>query len=61
MRDRHRPPRYVIRQMVREMLPGERAFIRPLRDRADLVVRDQERGMNALLTLIDTALAPTRR
>ena len=61
VRDRHRPPHYVIRQMVREMLPGERAFIRPLRVRADLVVRDQARGINALLTLIDTALEPTRR
>ena len=29
VRDRQRPASYVIRQMLREMLPGERRFIHP--------------------------------
>ena len=56
--ERRRPPRYVIRQMLREMLPGERAFIRPLREQADLVVRDQARGLEALLVHMDRAFKP---
>ena len=56
--ERSRPPRYVIRQMLREMLPGERAFIRPLREQADLVVRDQARGLEALLVHMDRAFKP---
>ena len=31
VRDRHRPALYVIRQMLREMLPAERRFIYPLK------------------------------
>ena len=38
VRDRQRPASYVIRQMLCEMLPGERRFIQPLKRRADLVV-----------------------
>lgn len=52
VRQRHRSPRYVIRQMLREMLPGERRFIRPLRDHADLVVRDPRRGITDVTRLI---------
>ena len=52
VRQRHRSPRYVIRQMLREMLPGERRFIRPLREHADLVVRDPQRGITAVGRLI---------
>ena len=52
VRQRHRSPRYVIRQMLREMLPGERRFIRPLRDHADLVVRDPQRGITDITRLI---------
>ena len=55
VRDRNRPPHYVIRQMLREMLPGERAFIHPLRQEADLVVRDQGRGLEDLLVRMDRA------
>ena len=55
---RSRPPRYVIRQMLREMLPGERAFIHPLRKQADLVVRDQVRGLEDLLVQMDRAFKP---
>ena len=52
VRQRHRSPRYVIRQMLREMLPGERRFIRPLREHADLVVRDPQNGITAVGRLI---------
>ena len=52
VRQRHRSPRYVIRQMLREMLPGERRFIRPLREHADLVVRDPQHGITAVGRLI---------
>ena len=38
--------------MLREMLPGERRFIRPLRDHADLVVQDPQRGISAVARLI---------
>jgi uridine kinase len=52
VRQRHRSPRYVIRQMLREMLPGERRFIRPLREHADLVVRNPQRGISDVTRLI---------
>ena len=58
VRERQRPPRYVIRQMFREMLPGEREFIHPLRKQADLVVRDQARGLEFLLVRMDRAFEP---
>ena len=41
MRERQRAPFYVIRQMFQEMLPGERAFILPLRQSATVIIRDQ--------------------
>ena len=55
VQQRQRPPGYVIRQMIREMLPGERTFIHPLRDKADLVVRDHKLGIEFLLEHIDPA------
>ena len=58
VRERQRPPRYVIRQMFREMLPGERAFIHPLRKHADLVVRNQDRGLENLLVRMGCAFNP---
>ncbi len=45
VRERHRPAFYVIRQMLREMLPGERRFIVPLKSRADVIVGSVERGL----------------
>ena len=50
---RRRSPRSVLHQMVFEMLPGERAFIAPLRSRADLVIRHQRAGFNAIQRIID--------
>ena len=55
VQERRRSPRYVIRQMLREMLPAEEAFIHPLRSQADLVVRDHSRGIEAVLQRIDHA------
>ena len=53
VRDRQRPPLYVIRQMVREMLPGERRFILPLKHRADVVVRGVENGLIDILSRLE--------
>ena len=39
VRERQRPASYVIRQMLREMLPGERRFIHPLKKRSDVIVQ----------------------
>ena len=39
VRERQRSALYVIRQMLGEMLPGERRFIQPLKKRADVIVR----------------------
>lgn len=52
VRDRHRSPRYVVRQMVREMLPGERQFIVPLKLIASVVIRDQTKGISQVLELL---------
>lgn len=52
VRDRHRSPRYVIRQMLREMLPGERHFIEPLKQNASVVIRDQSKGLDQVLALL---------
>ena len=49
VRDRHRPAVYVIRQMLREMLPGEGRFIAPLKCKADVIVRDVEPGLATVL------------
>jgi uridine kinase len=42
---RQRSARYVLRQTLLQTIPGERHFIRPLRDRADLVVHDPQRSV----------------
>ena len=52
VRDRQRPALYVIRQMLREMLPGERRFIHPLKRRADLVVRGYNFDLEPILSRI---------
>ncbi|MAV10251.1 MAG: nucleoside kinase [Synechococcus sp. MED850] len=57
VRERHRPPGYVIRQMLSEMLPGERAFIRPLRLHADVVVKEPTTAIPSLRMRIKRALA----
>ena len=54
--ERHRSPGYVIRQMVTEMIPGERAFIEPLRTKADLIVQNQRLGLLQISVLIERLL-----
>ena len=34
------------------MLPGERHFIRPLKQNASVVIRDQSKGLDQVLTLL---------
>ena len=50
--DRHRSPRYVVRQMFLEMLPGERQFIEPLKQNASVVIRNQTKGLGQVLALL---------
>lgn len=53
VRHRKRPIRYVIRQMLLEMLPGESLFIHPLRDQATLVIRNQPSALKAVVSALD--------
>lgn len=53
VRERQRPVLYVIRQMLREMLPGERRFIHPLKRRADVVVHGYNWDLGPVLSGID--------
>ena len=53
VRERHRPAFYVIRQMVGEMLPGERRFIVPLKWRADVIVGGVEKGLIDVLARLE--------
>ena len=52
VRDRRRPAKYVIRQMLCEMIPGERRFIHPLKRRADVVVRGDHWDLESILSRI---------
>ena len=38
--------------MFREMLPGERYFINPLKQHASVVIRDQSKGLDQVLALL---------
>ena len=53
VRDRQRPALYVIRQMLQEMLPGERRYIYPLKHRADVIVRGLEKGLKDVLARLE--------
>ena len=57
VRDRQRPASYVVRQMLCEMLPGERRFIHPLKRRADLVVRGYNFDLEPILSRMDRCLS----
>lgn len=52
VRARGRSPMSVLNQMLWQMLPGERRFIVPLRQQADVVVRDPVEGYRAVLARI---------
>ena len=54
VRERQRPAQYVIRQMLQQMLPGERRFIHPLKNRADVIVRGYNWDLEPVLRKIDT-------
>ena len=52
VRERQRPALYVIRQMLREMLPAERRFIYPLRRRADVIAWGYKWDLEPVLSRI---------
>ena len=53
VRERQRSALYVIRQMLGEMLPGERRFIHPLKQRADVIVRGYNWDLETVLNRIE--------
>ena len=53
VRERQRSALYVIRQMLGEMLPGERRFIQPLKKRADVIVRGYNWNLELVLNKIE--------
>ena len=57
VRERDRSAFYVLRQMVLEMLPGERQFIQPLKQCAGVVIKDQTSGLAQVLALLGSAAA----
>ncbi|QNI85366.1 uridine kinase [Synechococcus sp. PROS-7-1] len=53
-RERQRTVASVLRQMLRQMIPGERRFIKPLKEAADVVVTRTDRGLaEAVVSIID--------
>jgi len=57
-RERGHSLSYVIRQTVLETLPGERDFIRPLRQKADLVIQNSPSGLATLTQHARSLVAP---
>ena len=55
---RQRSGLYVLKQTLLQTIPGERHFIRPLRQRADLVVRDPQRDLEPLSERLALLLQP---
>ena len=53
VRERQRSALYVIRQMLGEMLPGERRFIHPLKQRADVIVQGYDYDLEPVLSRIE--------
>ena len=53
VRERHRSPLYVIRQMLTQMLPGERRFIHPLKSRANPRIRGDQSDLATVLDLFE--------
>ena len=51
--ERQRPALYVVRQMLQEMLPGERRFIHPLKRCADMVLRGYDWDIEPVLSRIE--------
>ena len=55
---RQRSGLYVLKQTLLQTIPGERHFIRPLRQQADLVVRDPQRDLEPLSERLALLLQP---
>ena len=55
---RQRSGLYVLKQTLLQTIPGERHFIRPLRQRADLVVWDPQRDLEPLSERLALLLQP---
>lgn len=60
VRERQRSSLSVLRQTVMQMLPGERRFIYPLRDCADLIVRDVSTGCPQAVKRIEALIKTSR-
>lgn len=60
IRERQRTVLSVLKQMFRQMIPGERRFIQPLREEADVVVRHGARNLSEALEPI-ISLCSSRR
>ena len=56
VRERQRSVPSVLLQMLMNMLPGERRFIHPLRDSADLVIRDVPAGLRQATQQIEALI-----
>ena len=57
-RERGHSLTYVIRQTVLETLPGEREFIRPLKQKADLVIQNSTEGLATLTQHARSLVSP---
>jgi len=57
--ERQRSVPSVLRQMLINMLPGERRFIHPLRHSADLVIRNGSAGLLQAMQRIEALLNPS--
>ena len=56
VQDRGRNPLQIIQQMLMHMIPGERAFIRPLRSASLLVITDLSQGKVSAIKVIQSLM-----
>ena len=56
VQDRGRNPLQIIQQMLMQMIPGERAFIRPLRSASLLVITDLSQGKVSAIKVIQSLM-----
>lgn len=60
-RERQRTVISVLRQVLRQMIPGEQRFIKPLKEEADVVVNRTDEGLAEVLTRIRVLCADRRK
>ena len=60
VRERHRSPFYVVRQMLLQMLPGERRFILPMKALADDIIQVDNYDLEPILSRLDGRLVRQR-